>query len=350
MAQRAVLLVNLGSPDSPTVPDVRRYLSEFLGDERVIDRPGWPWRWLLVNWLIIPRRVANSAHAYKKVWTRLGSPLVVTSEIVQKKLVAALAADEVPVFLAMRYGAPAIATVLAAMAKAGVEDVLLFPQYPHYAMSSYETVVEKVFAEARRMEWSPRFTLVQPFFEDPGYIAALLESARPALLQDHDHLLFSYHGLPERHMRKADSSHAHCLTAPDCCATCAPAHATCYRAQTVRTTQAFARLAGLNPAKFSISYQSRLAGEPWLTPYTDHELVRLPQEGRKKLVVITPAFTADCLETLEEIRLAGRDMFLAAGGESFTHIPCLNDHPAFIAYLANRTREWLAGGPERMGG
>ncbi len=344
MAQRAVLLINLGSPDSPAVPDVREYLSEFLGDERVIDRPGWPWRWLLVNWLIIPKRVANSAHAYTKVWTQAGSPLVVTSEIVQKKLVTALATDEVPVFLAMRYGTPAIATVLAAMEKAGVEEVLLFPQYPQYAMSSYETVVEKVFAGARQLARPPRFTLVQPFFEDPDYIAALVESARPALLQDYDHLLFSYHGLPERHMRKADSSHAHCLTVPDCCDTCSPIHATCYRAQTVRTTKAFARLAGLDPAKYSISYQSRLGGEPWLTPYTDKELERLPKEGRRKLLVITPAFTADCLETLEEIRLAGRDTFLAAGGETFTHIPCLNDHPAFIAYLAGRTRAWLAEG------
>jgi len=344
MGQRAVLLVNLGSPDSATIPDVRRYLSEFLGDVRVIDRPGRPWQWLLVNGLIIPLRVKKSTHAYKKVWTREGSPLVVTSEKVQKKLVAALAADEVPVFLAMRYGTPSIATVLAAIEKAGIDEVLLFPQYPQYAMSSYETVVEKVFAEAGQLERPPRFTTVQPFFEDPDYIAALVESARPALLQGYDHLLFSYHGLPERHMRKADSSHAHCLTVPDCCRTCSPAHATCYKAQTVRTTQAFAHLAGLEPKKYSISYQSRLVGEPWLTPYTDHELERLPKEGCKRLLVITPAFTADCLETLEEIQLAGRDTFLEAGGETFTHIPCLNDHPAFIAYLANRTRAWLAEG------
>ncbi|MEI6862578.1 MAG: ferrochelatase [Verrucomicrobiota bacterium] len=344
MAKRAVLLVNLGSPDSPDVSDVRRYLAEFLTDERVIDRPGEPWRSLLVNRVIIPRRVKNSAHAYAKVWTEDGSPLVATSLRVQQQLATALVADDVPVFLAMRYGTPAIATVLPVIAAAGVDEVLLFPQYPHYAMSSYETVVEKVYAESRRLGLALRFTTVQPFFEDADYVAALVESARPFLGQPYDHLLFSYHGLPERHMKKADSSRAHCFTVPDCCTTCSPAHATCYRAQTVRTTAAFARLAGLDSAKFSISYQSRLGNEPWLTPYTDHEFIRLAKSGRKKLLVITPAFTADCLETLEEIRMAGQETFIAAGGEAFTHIPCLNEHPAFLALLVARTRAWLTGG------
>jgi ferrochelatase len=349
MAKRAVLLLNLGSPDSPAVPDVKRYLTEFLGDERVIDRPAQPWRSLLVNRLIIPRRVKNSAHAYSKVWTDDGSPLIATSRRVQQKLAAALTRsqpgpggpEDTLVFLAMNYGTPAIAEVLPVIAAAGIKEVLLFPQYPHYAMSSYETAVVKVFAETRRLGLDLRFEVVQPFFEEPGYIAALVESARPFLAQPHDHLLFSYHGLPERHMRKADSSHAHCLTVPDCCNTCSPAHATCYRAQTVRTTKAFAKLAGLDPAKFSISYQSRLVGEPWLTPYTDFEFTRLAKEGRKKLLVITPAFTVDCLETLEEIRMAGEDTFLVAGGESFAHIPCLNEHPAFLTWLATRCREWL---------
>jgi ferrochelatase len=270
--------------------------------------------------------------------------LIATSKQVQRKLAAALAVDETPAFLAMRYGRPSMAEVLPIMAAAGITEVLLFPQYPHYAMSSYETVVEHVYAETRRLGLTFRFSQVQPFFEDPDYIAALVESARPALAQPHDHLLFSYHSLPERHLRKADSSHAHCTLVPDCCDTCAPAHATCYRAQTVRTTRAFARLAGLDPDRYSISYQSRLRGEPWLTPYTDHELERLPKEARKRLVVITPAFTADCLETLEEIRMAGRQTFLDAGGETFTHIACLNDHPAFIDLLAGRVRTWLGKG------
>lgn len=345
MAKKAVLLVNLGSPESPSVPDVRRYLREFLGDERVLDLPA-PLRWLLLEGLILRTRPKRSAHAYASVWTPEGSPLILTSRHVREKLAGRV---PVPVALAMRYGRPAIATVLAELAAEGVDDILLFPQYPHYAMSSWETVVAKVFAEARKLPPAPRLTVVQPFYIDPGYINALVASARPYLENKYDHFLFSYHSLPARHLREADSSRAHCTLVDGCCETCSPAHATCYRAQIMHTARAFAARAGLDPARWSVSFQSRLAGEPWLEPYTDHELVRLPAEGKKNLVVITPAFTADCLETLEEIRMAGRDMFLAAGGKSFTHIPCLNDHPAFIDFLAGRVRAWVEhGSPEAV--
>ena len=212
-------------------------------------------------------------------------------------------------------------------------------------MSSWETVVVKVREEAARL--APRLHLrrCQPFFADADYIEALYATLQPFLARPHDHLLFSYHGIPVRHLRKADSSQAHCMVAPDCCNTCSPAHATCYKAQVTRTTQLLARRAGLDPARYSLSFQSRLAGEPWLQPYTVHELKRLAAGGRKRLLVITPAFTADCLETLEEIRMAGRTTFLRAGGESLEHIPCLNDHPAYIDFLAGRVRRWCAGGP-----
>lgn len=341
MAKQAVLLVNLGSPDSPSVPDVRRYLREFLGDERVLDMPA-ALRWLLLEGVILRTRPKRSAHAYASVWTPDGSPLIATSRRVREKLAARL---PVPVALAMRYGRPGIGETLARLAADGVEDLLLFPQYPHYAMSSWETVVARVFAEAQKLPRAPRLTVVQPFYTDDDYIAALVASAHPYLEKPYDHLLFSYHGLPARHMRKADSSHAHCTVVKDCCDVCSPAHATCYRAQVFQTTRAFARRAGLDPARWSVSFQSRLAGEPWLEPYTDHELTRLPASDKKNLVVITPAFTADCLETLEEIRITGRKSFLAAGGESFTHIPCLNDHPAFIDFLASRGLAWLKQNP-----
>lgn len=343
MPSRAVLLVNLGSPDSPSVPDVRRYLAEFLGDERVLDAPAKPLRWLLLHGIILRTRPAKSAHAYASVWTPEGSPLVVTSRSVQQKLAAALG-PEVPVALAMCYGRPAIGAVIGQLAGSGVDELLLIPQYPHYAMSSWETVVVKVRAEVARLAPRLRVATVQPFYADPDYIEAMYARMEPALGRPYDHLLFSYHGIPVRHLRKADSSRAHCTLVPDCCTTCSPAHATCYRAQVTRTTQLLARRAGLDPARFSISFQSRLVGEPWLRPYTDHELKRLPAEGRKRLLIITPAFTADCLETLEEIRIAGRDTFLQAGGESFEHIPCLNDHPAYIDFLAGRVRRWLASG------
>ncbi|MBI5381647.1 MAG: ferrochelatase [Opitutae bacterium] len=343
MPKRAVLLVNLGSPDSTSVADVRRYLREFLGDERVIDQPPQPFRWLLVNGIITQFRAPKSAHAYASVWTPEGSPLVVTSRSVQRKLAATLG-DTATVALAMRYGRPGIAHVLGELVAQGVEEVLLFPQYPHYAMSSWETVVVKVYEEAAKLAPRLKIESVQPFFADTDYIDALYASATPFLAQPHDHLLFSYHGIPVRHLRKADSSHAHCTAVADCCLTPSPAHSTCYKAQVLATTRAFAARAELDPARFSVSFQSRLAGEPWLTPYTDHELVRLAQSGKKRLLVMMPAFVTDCLETLEEIAVEGRETFLTAGGEWFQAIPCLNDHTAYIDFLAKRTRLWLAAG------
>lgn len=342
MPRRAVLLANLGSPNSPSVSDVRTYLREFLGDERVLDLPP-AFRWALLEGIILRTRPKKSAHAYASIWTEAGSPLIVTSKSVQQKLSASLGPDT-PVYLAMRYGQPSIASVLQAMAADGVEEVLLFPQYPHYAMSSWETVAVKIFEEAARLTPKLRFTLVQPFYEDSDYIEAMYENARPYLERPHDYVLFSFHGIPERHLRKADSSHAHCLKVPDCCSVCSPAHATCYRAQIFKTTQAFVRRAGLPAEKYSVSFQSRLAGEPWLRPYTDYELVRLPKAGVKNLLVMTPAFVADCLETLEEIAGQGRESFLGAGGATFQQIPCLNDHPAYIRFLDQRVRTWLATG------
>jgi len=341
MPKRAVLLVNLGSPDSTNIADVRRYLREFLGDERVIDKPGEPFRSLLVNQIIIPRRAKNSAHAYEQVWTKDGSPLVVISQSVRTKLTAVLGTGT-PVYLAMRYGNPSIAALIAQIARDGVEELLLFPQYPHYAMASWETVVVKVKEEIARQAPRLAVTTIQPFYDDADYIETLHAVSAPYLAEPYDFLLFSYHGLPERHMRKADSSRSHCLTVPDCCTTCSPAHATCYRAQCFATTRAFVTRAEIPSGRHSISFQSRLSGEPWLTPYTDKELERLPAAGVKRLLVMSPAFTADCLETLEELQQQGRDTFLGAGGQSFRQIPCPNDHPAFIDFLANRVRLWLA--------
>lgn len=339
MPKRAILLLNLGSPDSTSVPDVKRYLREFLGDERVIDKPDSAFlRGILVNGIIIPFRAKNSSHAYSTIWTEQGSPLIVTSKLALAALQKRTAA---PVDLAMNYGNPSIPDALRRLVTAGVEEVLLFPQYPHYAMSSWETVVAKVHREAAKLAPKLKVESILPFYADPDYIDALVASARPYLAQPHDHLLFSYHSIPQRHLTKADSSKAHCLTVADCCNSCSPAHATCYKAQVTRTTQLFAQRAGLDPSRWSIAFQSRIAGEPWLTPYTDFEYKRLAAEGRSRLLVITPAFVTDCLETLEEIRVRGAEEFTAAGGKSFTHIPCLNDHPAYIDFLAKRTSEWL---------
>lgn len=339
MPKRAVLLVNLGSPDSTSVPDVKRYLQEFLGDPRVIDRPKSAFlRSALVNGIIIPSRVKNSAHAYSTIWTAEGSPLVVTSQRTQAALQKRV---PVTIELAMNYGSPSIPDALQRLAAAGVTELLVWAQYPHYAMSSWETAIVKVRREAARLAPAMKLEVVQPFYGDADYIEALVASARPYLDQPHDHLLFSYHSIPQRHLQEADSSKAHCLAFADCCTTCSPAHATCYRAQVVRTTELFAKRAGLRPDRWSIAFQSRLRGEPWLTPYTDYEYKRLATEGRKNLLVITPAFITDCLETLEEIQVRGAEDFKAAGGESFTHIPCLNDQPPYLDFLAKRVQGWL---------
>ena len=341
MPKRAVLLVNLGSPDSTAVPDVKRYLREFLGDERVIDKPDSAFlRSVLVNQVIIPRRAKNSAHAYEQVWTKEGSPLIVISQQVRDKL-AGMLGPATPVYLAMRYGNPSIASVVGRIAADGVDELLLFPQYPHYAMSSWETVVVRVMEEVARQAPRLRVTTVQPFYADTDFIEVLHVVSAPYLGKPYDYVLFSYHGLPERHMREADSSRAHCLKVPDCCNTCSPAQATCYRAQCLATTRALVARAGIPAEKHSISFQSRLVGEPWLSPYTDYEFKRLPSVGVKTLLVLSPAFTADCLETLEELQQQGRETFLGAGGESFQQIPCPNDHPAFIDFLAKRVEAWL---------
>jgi ferrochelatase len=342
MPKRAVLIVNLGSPDSTSVPDVRRYLREFLGDARVLDLPA-PLRWLVLETLILPTRPRKTAHAYSKVWTAEGSPLVATSRRVRSGLEASVG-GEVPVLLAMRYGNPSIASAVEALASAGIEEALLFPQYPHYAMSSWETVVVRVYEEAASRAPGMRVACVQPFHGDADYIEVLHRVAEPFLSRPFDHFLFSYHGIPVRHLRKADSSRAHCTLVADCCATCSPAHATCYRAQCLGMTAKFAGRAALDPGKYSVSYQSRLAGEPWLEPFTDFEFVRLAKAGKKRLLIMCPSFVADCLETLEEVRMAGREIFLSAGGEQLEAIPCPNDHPAYIDFLANRVRNWLSTG------
>lgn len=343
MPSPAVLLLNLGSPASPSVADVRRYLREFLGDERVLDTPA-PLRWLVLNLFILPTRPRQSAEAYAKIWTPEGSPLVVTSRKVQKKVQAAIG-PAANVALAMRYGEPSVARVVGELRQAGVSRVLVLPLYPQYAMSSYETATvqaQKILAE--QLPGVP-VNVLPPFYGHPAYIAALADSMRPTLARGFDKILFSFHGLPARHLRVSDPSHTHCLSRPDCCEGCHPAHATCYRHQCLRATELVAAKLDLRPQQYEISFQSRLGREPWLTPYTDFRLRDLPGEGVRRLLVVCPAFVSDCLETLEEIALRGKEIFRAAGGREFALIPCLNEHPAWVAFLRDEINAWLAAPP-----
>ncbi len=333
---KGILLVNLGSPNSPSVPDVRRYLNEFLMDGRVID-VAWPLRRLLVG-LILIHRPKESGHAYEKIWTKDGSPLVVTSKHVQAALQKRVA---VPVELGMRYQHPSIESAVKNLVAKGVNEVLLIPLFPHYAMSSFETAVVRVRELATKFAPQLKVTVQPPYYNAPDFIAALVASAADFLKQDYDHLLFSYHGIPERHLRKSDPTGCHCLKVENCCEVASEAHAVCYRAQCFATTAAFVKLAGVPKEKYSVSFQSRLGRDPWLKPYTDYELVRLAQEGKKRMLVICPAFVSDCLETIEEIGMRGCEDFLRASGKEFTRIPCMNEHPLWISALENMATSFL---------
>jgi ferrochelatase len=212
-----------------------------------------------------------------------------------------------------------------------VDDLLVIPLFPHYAMSSFETAVVRTQELAAKLAPGMKLTVLPPLYDDPDYIRALVASAADYLKQDYDHLLFSYHGLPERHLRKSDPTGRHCLATPDCCTTPCEAHRTCYRAQAFKTVAEFVKQTGVT--KYSISFQSRLGRDPWLKPYTDFELPRLAQAGVKRILVMCPAFVSDCLETIEEIGMRGRTLFLDAGGKELTLIPCLNEHPLWIEAL-----------------
>jgi ferrochelatase len=325
----AVLLVNTGSPDSPEVADVRRYLGQFLMDGRVLDQP-WPLRKLIVSGFILPRRPQRSAEAYRAIWWPEGSPQVVLSRRLAEGVQAGL---DAPVSLAMRYGNPSIEAGLGELLQQGGDELLLVPLFPHYAMSTTQSVVEETQAVLKRLRPGLPLRVLPPFYADARYIAALAASAQSYLDQGYDHLLFSYHGLPERHLHKTDPTGRHCLRSADCCATASPAHATCYRHQVLRTAELVVQSLGVPPDKYSVSFQSRLGRDQWLQPATAGELERLAQAGVRRLLVLCPAFVADCLETLEEIGIVGREVFLAAGGESFTLIPALNDQPQWVAAL-----------------
>lgn len=335
---KGVLLVNLGSPDTPNPKDVRRYLDEFLMDERVIDT-NVILRNILVRGIILNTRPKKSAEAYQKIWWDEGSPLIVLSERFHKKVVDK---TDIPVALGMRYGSMSIKEGYQKLADQGVTEVLLVPLYPHYAMSSFETV--EVKAKQVQKKFFPEMTteVLPAFYNKPDYIKVMADNIRKNIEGfEHDHILFSYHGIPERHILKSDTTGSHCKLDGSCCNKPSKAHATCYRHQCFETTKEIVKELGLKEGTYSNSFQSRLGRDPWLKPYTDFEFERLPQEeGKKKLAVITPAFVSDCLETLEEIAMEGEEQFKEGGGESYKHIPCLNDNDDWVAVMVDWINQW----------
>jgi ferrochelatase len=328
-----VLLIQLGTPEAPETGPVRRFLREFLGDPRVLDIPALSRR-LLLEAVILPRRPRASAAAYRKIWTPEGSPLLVHS----RALAGALAAELGPGFavaLGMRYGRPSLAGALAELRAAGAERVLVLPLFPQYAASSTGTAFARTL-ELAAEEWDvPALELVPAFHGEAGFLAAWAAVAREPLGAFRpDHVLLSYHGLPERQIRKSDPTGAHCLARGDCCERLGAANRRCYRAQCAATSRGLAEVLGLEAGRWSMSFQSRLGRTPWIRPYTDECFDALAAEGHKRLAVLCPAFVADCLETLEEIAIRGREQWRSRGGDELLLVPSLNAHPAFVAALA----------------
>lgn len=335
--KKGILLVNLGSPDSPTPKDVKKYLGEFLMDERVIDIPLVA-RTALVKGIILKTRPKASAAAYKKIWWDEGSPLIVISERLQAKLQKQVS---IPVALAMRYGSMTIKKGLQELVDKGVNEVLLFPLYPQFAMATTETIL--VLAEEIRSKHFPDLKIesVPAFYNKPDYIEVLSNAINQHLQGfNYEHLLFSYHGVPERHIRKSDVTKSHCKIDGSCCVTPSEAHAFCYRHQCLEVTRLVAQKLQLKEGTYSTSFQSRLGFDPWLQPYTDRTIERLGKQGLKSMAIVTPAFVSDCLETLEEIAMEGQEIFHEMGGKDFKTIPCLNDDDAWVNLLAKWITLW----------
>ena len=319
---KGFLMINLGSPDSTSVKDVRKYLDEFLMDERVIGKSYW-FRWFLVKVIILNTRPRKSAKAYKKIWWKEGSPLIVLSKRLFNKVKKLV---KIPVALAMRYGSMSIINGLKELHEIGVNEVIVLPLYPHYAMSSYETVVEKVKKEVRLKFPSIKLKIIDPFYNNKSYIKLLSNKIKETLKKvKYDHILFSYHGIPVSHLKISDTTNKHCYKVKNCCSVKSDAHKTCYKHQVLETTELVVKELKIDKSKYSNAFQSRLPNEAWLKPYTDSELVRLAKKGIKNLVIVTPAFVTDCLETLEEIAMEGKEEFLDSGGKNYYYVPCLND-------------------------
>jgi ferrochelatase len=323
-----ILLVNLGTPDSPSTADVRRYLKEFLWDPRVVELPRPLW-WLVLNGVILNTRPRRSAAAYAKVWTEQGSPLMVISNQQRTALQAALD-DALPgpvsVALAMRYGSPSIAAGLAELREAGARRVLVLPLYPQYSATTTASIFDAVTDELRRWRWLPELRFVNHYHDDPGYIATLAASVREhwATHGQADKLVMSFHGIPQAYFEAGDPYFCECQ----------------------KTGRLLAEALGLSEQQWLLTFQSRLGPKAWLRPYTDQTLKQLGHDGTRSVDVICPGFAADCLETLEEIAMENRETFLEAGGEDYRYIPCLNDRADHIEQLAGLVQRHVQGWPE----
>lgn len=341
------MLVNLGTPDAPTTEAVRRYLAEFFSDARVIDIAPWM-RAALRELFILPFRSPRSAEAYHKIWTKRGSPLMYHGLDLAAKL-RELLGDGVQVELAMRYGNPSIAASLEAFRRAGTDRIVVFPLFPQYSSAASGSGIEEIFALAGKYWNIPALQFVPPYYDHPAFIDAFAHVARPVLddMQP-EVVVMSFHGLPERHIRKGDDSGRHCLQSAGCCNAIEQVNRNCYRAQCFATARALAERLALTPEDYRVTFQSRLGRTPWIKPYTDIELNEMAERGVKRVAVLSPAFVADCLETIEELGMRAREDFLARGGEEFRLIPSLNSEDVWaraILRIAEDSLRLTAGIP-----
>ncbi len=324
-----VILINVGTPGSTSTADVRKYLAEFLSDPRVIDINPVA-RWFLLHLAILRTRPAKSAEAYEQIWTDEGSPLMIHGQALATRMGEALG-DGFEVLLAHRYGSPSIESVLDRLRADGIDRIVLFPLYPQYAASSTGTSLEKVFELAGARWTVPNFAVVPPFYDDEGFLDAIVALGRPVIDDlNADHVLFSYHGLPERHVSRCDDTRSHCLKSDACCDAIVSANRNCYRAQCYANARALAARLGLDDGGWSVAFQSRMGRTPWIKPYTDHVIPELARGGTKRLAVFVSSFVADCLETLEEIGIRAAADFEAAGGDRLALVPAVNSSDAWV--------------------
>ena len=328
-----VILINTGTTDAPHPKETRTYLREFLSDPRVLDINPLK-RWLILNLFILPFRPKNSAEAYEKVWTDRGSPLLTITEDLQKGLEERMPGVEFAI--GMRYGNPSIRKALNDLIKKDVDRIVVAPLFPQYASASNGSAIQCVF-EILAENWNVTPVSILPeFYDDNGFMDAWVDVAKPHLdAFKPDHVLFSYHGLPERHVTKSDATGKHCLAKPNCCDEIVSANKHCYRAQCMYTTRELQKRLGLSDENSSTSFQSRLGSDPWLTPATDIVIPEIAKRGVKRMAVLCPAFTADCLETLEEIGMRAKEQFLEEGGTDLIQVPCLNSNPVWLDALTS---------------
>ena len=340
MKKTAVLLIQLGTPDSPKTSDVRRYLSEFLNDPRVIDLP-WLARKLLVNGIIVPFRAPKSAKIYKELWD-LGkgrSPLLVHTQKVQEKLKVRLKLSNVDVYMAMRYQNPSMADVMEEMRALHYDHVIVLPLFPQYASASSGSAIERAMKIMSTWWTTPEISIVNQFWDNSGYIDSIVERSKAFDLKDYDHILFSYHGLPEKHVDKVYEGDNLCSEAP-CETEINDKNSMCYKATSYATTRLIADKLGLKEEDYTVCFQSRL-DKKWLTPFSDKVVEEQGRRGAKKLLAFSPAFVADCLETVIEIGHEYQDIFEDHGGEKIQLVPSSNDHERFIDGLEEIIRKKL---------